>query len=337
MFLLQSESFVPMKKKKTKAIARGIALFWGIFPLLNILGGLRSPGFDMNIWWVDFRPMPEWISTPVLATAAVLLMAFAIRPTMSLHRKITTIAFVLVPFVVGMKNTIVFFHLVKQGTIVPGTRLPLSFFVAHCLIIVMFSMIRRIEFKCTPLANFQVACATIVCGLLFPVAMMYCFGKTDYRRPADAVVVFGARVYADGSLSNGLRDRVRTGCDLVLDGTVEKIIFSGGPGDGDIHETQAMRDFAINYGVSPEKILLDPEGLNTRSTVENTVLICRQNGLKKILTVSHFYHLPRIKMTYQRYGVDAMTVPAKEERTMRKLPFFIVREIAAIRVSYIKG
>jgi len=46
----------------------------------------------------------------------------------------------------------------------------------------------------------------------FPLALMLFFGNTDYRRPADAVVVFGARVYASGKLSDALEDRIRTGC-----------------------------------------------------------------------------------------------------------------------------
>lgn len=33
-----------------QAIARGLALFLGGFGLLNLLGELRPPGFDANVW-----------------------------------------------------------------------------------------------------------------------------------------------------------------------------------------------------------------------------------------------------------------------------------------------
>ena len=38
------------------------------------------------------------------------------------------------------------------------------------------------------------AAVVLGCTLCFPLAQMFCFGKTDYRRPADAVVVLGARI-----------------------------------------------------------------------------------------------------------------------------------------------
>jgi len=37
---------------------RGVALFFGLFSLLNLVGLLRTPGFDANVWWIDLRPLP---------------------------------------------------------------------------------------------------------------------------------------------------------------------------------------------------------------------------------------------------------------------------------------
>src|SRR5205823_1865729 len=61
--------------------------------------------------------------------------------------------------------------------------------------------------------------ATIaICIAAMPLAQMVCFGNTDYRRPADAIVVFGAKAYADGTPSWALADRVRTGVELYQKG-----------------------------------------------------------------------------------------------------------------------
>jgi uncharacterized SAM-binding protein YcdF (DUF218 family) len=181
----------------------------------------------------------------------------------------------------------------------------------------------------------MLACAVIAaCSVGFPLAQMCCFGMTDYRRPADAVVVFGARVYANGSLSQALADRVRTGCALYQEGLAHKIILSGGPGDGDVHETEGMRRMAIRLGVRAEDILVDEQGLNTRATVENTCDIFNRCRLPRALVVSHFYHLPRIKMTYQRYGWEVYTVPARETYCLTALPLYMMREVAALWVYY---
>ncbi len=52
------------------------------------------------------------------------------------------------------------------------------------------------------------------CVVLFPLAQVFFFGTTDYRRQADVAVVFGAQVHDDGSPSTALGDRVTTACDL---------------------------------------------------------------------------------------------------------------------------
>src|SRR5207247_5306056 len=137
------------------------------------------------------------------------------------------------------------------------------------------------------------------CLLLFPLAQMFFFGKTDYRRPADAAVVLGARVYADGRPSDALADRVRTACQLYREGLARKLLFSGGPGEGLIHETEGMKQMALQLGVKPQDILVDEAGLNTQATVGNTSSICARMHLSRILVVSHFYHLPRIKFASQ--------------------------------------
>ena len=54
---------------------RGGAVFLGVFTLLNIAGKIRYPGFDANIWWIDFRFVSDWISQPILGAAAVFMLA----------------------------------------------------------------------------------------------------------------------------------------------------------------------------------------------------------------------------------------------------------------------
>jgi vancomycin permeability regulator SanA len=171
--------------------------------------------------------------------------------------------------------------------------------------------------------------------VMFPLAQMFCFGKTDYRRDADVIVVFGAGVKKDGTMSDALRDRTVTGCKLYLEGYAPKIIFSGGPGPGIVHETEAMKKRALEMGIPEEAIITDRDGLSSKKTVENTTEIFKENSFEKVIAVSHYYHLPRIKMTYQRHGCQVLTVPAKESRILLRLPYYITREIAALWVYYL--
>jgi vancomycin permeability regulator SanA len=182
----------------------------------------------------------------------------------------------------------------------------------------------------------QIAGVFIGCALVFPVLQMFCFGKTDYRRFADAAVVLGARAYADGRPSDALSDRVRTACGLYKEGLVHKLIFSGGPGDGPVSESQAMKRMALKLGVKAEDIVLDERGVNTRATVRNTEVLFRELHVSRVLVVSHFYHLPRVKMAYHQAGTEVYTVPARESYLLRQLPYNMAREIAAFWTYYLR-
>ncbi len=317
-------------------LPRGLALFLGGFALVNILGGLRSAHFDANLWWIDLRTLPSAIVPPFLLAASACLVGFAVWPLRSTWRRILTIGCVAALGVVAVANTAQFYTLLARGLVSRGIPIPLSLFVSIGLAIVLTAAWPRpLPPRRTGglLPILVVACCCAVC---FTVAQMLFFGKTDYRRPADAAVVLGARAYADGRPSDALADRVRTACGLYQDGLVRRLIFSGGPGDGAIHETEAMKRMALGLGVKAEDIWLDKAGVNTQATVRNTEALLLQWHASRVLVVSHDYHLPRIKLTYQRAGWDVFTVPAKQSYLLRQTPYNMAREVAALWVYYLR-
>src|SRR6267142_6440400 len=74
------------------ALPRGLALFLGGFALLNIFGNFRAPGFDANLWWIDLRAAPTWLSNSMLLISAFCLISFAVRPQQFAFRRLLTIA-----------------------------------------------------------------------------------------------------------------------------------------------------------------------------------------------------------------------------------------------------
>jgi vancomycin permeability regulator SanA len=319
-----------------KVWLRGLALFLGGFALLNILGGLRSGHFDANLWWIDLRFFPQALVTPFLLVSSACLIGFAVWPPQSTWRRVLTSGCVGMLCVVAVANTAQFYALVLRGAVRPGIPVPLSLLVSAALAMIFVAATRRPYPIRRTGRLFPIIGAAIACGVCFSVAQMFFFGKTDYRRPADAAVVMGARVYADGRLSDALSDRVRTACQLYREGLVRRLILSGGPGDGAIHETEAMQRVAIGLGVKAEDIWLDKAGLSTQATVRNTEPVFRQWHASRILVVSHAYHLPRIKLAYQREGWDVFTVPAKESYLLRQMPYNMAREVAAMWVYYLR-
>lgn len=165
---------------------------------------------------------------------------------------------------------------------------------------------------------------------------------TTGRSPAsgsfDAAVVFGARVYADGRPSDALTDRVLAATALYHAGRCSVLIMSGGPGDGDTHETQAMRSIALAEGVPDHAVLLDTGGVNTAATAEGSARLAGGHGLHRVVAVTHFYHTPRAGLALRRAGLDADTEPASMRgRVLNRLPYFMLREAAAWWVYLVRG
>jgi SanA protein len=145
----------------------------------------------------------------------------------------------------------------------------------------------------------------------------------------DLVVVLGARVFADGSLSRSLTDRVTTASELVTHGHAPVLLVSGGLGDGPVHETTAMAELARTLGVAPERIERDLTGVSTRATCAAVRRRVDRAAAARVLAVTHAWHLPRTLFELRRLGINAEGVPAVSSGRVRKTPLFIGREVVA--------
>jgi vancomycin permeability regulator SanA len=318
------------------ALPRGLALFLGGFSIVNLLGDLRFTNFDANLWWIDLRQFPRILANAFILIVGLWLFAFGIVPPRSIWRRSVTLASIIGLLLAALANCIQFYLLLAHRALVAGLPLPFSLFIATALALILAALLRQPTGQIASRGATQLIGVVVACAALFPLGQMFCFGKTDYRRPADVAVVLGARVYADGRPSDALADRVRTGCRLYQAGIAKKLLFSGGPGDGAIHEADAMKAMAMRLGVRAEDILLDRAGVNTQATVKNSLPIFSQLQASRVIVVSHFYHLPRIKLAYEREGFNVFTVPARESYVLRQLPFNMAREVAALWFYYFR-
>ena len=113
--------------------------------------------------------------------------------------------------------------------------------------------------------------------------------------------------------------------------------MSGGQGaDEPFNETSIMRSMAISLGVPASAIVVDPAGVNTDATVRDTVPMLRAGKNGPVAVVSDFFHLPRIKLAYQRAGFDVVTVPSHARR-IPQTTGLVIREIPAFWVYYLRA
>lgn len=321
---MQHAASAGLRRDLPRAALRGFAIFLGMFAVVNVL---RSP--ESNLWWIDLRPLPPGPASIALGVAGAMLAAWGLRPAPGRPRRIATVAAAAGLALVAAWNGAGVLALRADGSVEAGL-VPLSFVLSALLGVVAFEAWRR---RCAaPVPRWAVAASALACAFVFPLAQQATFGRSDYRRDAGAIVVFGARAYADGRASVALADRVNTACDVWREaaarGPAPVLFLSGGPGDGEIHETATMRRLALEAGVADASIVTDEAGVRTLATVENAAQWARANGVTRVLAVSHAYHLPRVRLEFDRAGVEAFTVPAHESRILLKMPWFAAREVA---------
>ena len=131
----------------------------------------------------------------------------------------------------------------------------------------------------------------------------------DERRPADAIVVFGAAEYS-GRPSPVLRARLDHGLDLYRQDMAPYIITTGGSGkDPHYSEGGVGHAYLLAHGVPDEALIEETQGGDTDQSAERVAVIMHANGLRTCLAVSDAYHLFRVKRLMDRQGVACFTSP----------------------------
>ena len=160
--------------------------------------------------------------------------------------------------------------------------------------------------------------AAILLALLFAGAILFyihvCIdvarqAYTDERRPADAIVIFGAAEYS-GRPSPVLRARLDHGLDLFRQDMAPFLITTGGSGgDPRFSEGGVGHDYLAAHGVPDGALIEETQGGDTAQSAERVAVIMRVNGLHTCLAVSDAYHLFRVKRLMTGEGMECYGSP----------------------------
>jgi len=321
---------------------RGAALFLAAFTMVGVVGELRGRTMDVSLWWIDLRDLPTIARLILLAALAGLLVAWAIRPAPGPRLRWATAVTTGVFAGFAIRDVVRFYRVVDAGGVRPVVDAPLSLLIALLLVGLALGALQVERERSVGGGHYAIALAVAVgaWAVIFPLAQMLFFGTTDYRRPADVAVIFGARVYATGQPSPLLADRIRTGVELYQNGLVPLLVMSGGDGSDGFNEARVMRDVAVAAGVDPASILVDQAGNSTEATVANvSALLDARNGAAgpgRVIAVSQAYHLPRVQLAFANAGIDVLTVPALDPELIGEMPLLVAREIPAFWAYYLR-
>lgn len=146
--------------------------------------------------------------------------------------------------------------------------------------------------------------------------------------PRDVALVFGAGVFPDGALSAPLADRVRVAVDLYQAAKVRKLLMSGDNSRQNYDESTAMKQYAITLGVRPDDVVLDYAGFHTYDSCYRARAVF---DVHSAVLVTQRFHLARALFTCAALGVDAVGVPADQQRYRRALWYHVREELARAR------
>ncbi len=143
-------------------------------------------------------------------------------------------------------------------------------------------------------------------------------------------IVFGARVFADGRLTNSLYDRVLTGVELYRSGRVKKLLMSGDRQGDNYDEPAAMKKMALELGVAESDIVLDNDGKRTFDSCYRAKEIFE---VQKAILVTQDYHQPRALYLCNSLGIDSIGITANR-RTYDREDYYHLREFFSVASAW---
>jgi len=127
---------------------------------------------------------------------------------------------------------------------------------------------------------------------------------------AHAIVVLGAAVDPDGTLSCESLVRTVSAVALYRMGRAPIIVFSGPTHEDGPSEARVRADLAGVLGVPPEAIRTETSALTTREEAVRIGGILRAENVRRILLVTDSQHMRRAGALFSRGGFQVFPAPA---------------------------
>lgn len=164
------------------------------------------------------------------------------------------------------------------------------------------------------------------------------YGRTRHGMSPTAIVVHGAGLRKDGTVTPLLRGRLDRALQVrrgeLARGNRPLLVPSGGQGSDEVRsEAAAMAEYLQEQGVPPEDVLPEDRSTTTRENIERSTELLRARGVDgPVLLVTSDYHVLRTASLARRLGSDAQVVGARTARYY--VPSAFLREFVALLVEH---
>ncbi|MEO5635313.1 MAG: ElyC/SanA/YdcF family protein [Candidatus Paceibacterota bacterium] len=170
----------------------------------------------------------------------------------------------------------------------------------------------------------------VICNfLIYGLSSSYIYDDTDHVPKAEAVLIPGAAIRSDRTLSQVFKARVDKAIELYEEGKVKKILVSGDNSTVWHNEVNPVRDYLLKKNIPDQDIFLDHAGFDTYSSMYRARDIFH---VESIIIVSQPFHLPRAVFIARFLHIRAFGVPADEKQPILKNQ---IREIFANEKAFL--
>jgi vancomycin permeability regulator SanA len=163
---------------------------------------------------------------------------------------------------------------------------------------------------------FLAACVAVVWG-----------GVIDHPGKSDLGVVLGTKVERNGEPGVGLKARLDEALALYRQGRFPLVMVSGAHGREGFDEGTVMKRYLAAHGVPETAVIADNAGVNTWATARNAAALMKARGLRSAMVVSQYYHVPRTRLAFNRFGVRPLYWAHARFWTWRDI-YAVPREVA---------
>jgi len=168
---------------------------------------------------------------------------------------------------------------------------------------------------------------------------IWAFEQSDNGENVDCAIVLGAAAHSNKP-SPVYEERIKHAIALYRANRVQKIIFTGGYGDGASHaESDVGAAYAIQAGVPPDAILVETQSHTSRENLIQAKALMTKAALQSAIVVSNPLHLMLAAKMAKDMGLTAITLatPTSRYRNLKSKLGFFLRELYFYHHGLITG
>ena len=219
---------------------------------------------------------------------------------------------------------------------------PLTHIVLFALAALLCSCHPRIVRTCLLLALFWL----FIFGTPFLPNALIRHLETRYAPPnplphVEAVIVLSGMINLEQSTPEQIEfgesvERILEGMRIVKRGAADRLILSGGSGslfDQTKSEAVILRQFAIDFGIPADRILIEPDSRNTYENAVESAKLMRRQGISSFMLITSATHLPRAMGCFRKIGLNPIPcgVDFHSNSSPHYTPFDLIPEVGNLR------